>query len=176
MALSRDKIKPLVTVPKHRYDTTPNNDINPNPSTFHLENKGAENMAQKEKTQALILETDGKIADSIAKTLKRRSYSVTISSNKEEALSHFGERLYPLAVVGDAEGSASPFEAMRDIVMASPVTSMILISDLPEEEVNEKAEGYGILGHINREVRSRDLLKLVKSFEAIFTSFAPAKK
>ncbi|MBW2615216.1 MAG: hypothetical protein JRD02_03445 [Deltaproteobacteria bacterium] len=133
-------------------------------------------MVRKEKPHALILEKDRKLIDSIEKILKRRSYAVTTSFEKEEALRHLKERLYPLAVVGDAEGSASPFEAMRDIVMASPMTSMILISDLPEEEVNEKAEGYGILGHINREIRSRDLLKLVKSFEAIFTSFAPAKK
>jgi len=132
-------------------------------------------MPQKEKTSVIILEKDQGLVDSIAKILKRRSYSVTTSSNKEEALSHLGERLYPLAVVGDADGSASPFEAMRDIVMASPMTSMVLITDLPEEEVNEKAEGYGILGHVSREVLSKDLLKLVKSFEAIFTSFAPVR-
>jgi DNA-binding NtrC family response regulator len=133
-------------------------------------------MAQQEKTRALILEKDRKLIDSIEKILKRRSYAVTTSFEKEEALRHLKEKTYPLAVVGDAEGSGSPFEAMKDIVMASPMTSMILISDLPDEEVNEKAEGYGILGHVNREVLSKDLLKLVKSFEGIFTSFAPAKK
>ena len=133
-------------------------------------------MAQKEKTYALILEKDRKLIDSIEKILKRRSYAVTTSFEKEETLHLLKERMYPLAVVGDAEGSASPFEAMRDIVMASPMTSMVLISDLSEKEVNEKAEGYGILGHVSREVPSKDLLKLVKSFEAIFTSFAPPKK
>ena len=133
-------------------------------------------MAQKEKPHALILEKDRKIADSIEQILKRRSYAVTASFEKEEALLHLKEKTYPLAIVGDAQGSGSPFEAMRDIVMASPMTSMVLITDLPEEEVSEKAEGYGILGHVSREVRSKDLLKLVKSFEAIFTSFAPARK
>jgi DNA-binding NtrC family response regulator len=133
-------------------------------------------MPHQEKPHALIVEKDRKLIDSIEKILKRRSYAVTTSFEKEEALRHLKERTYPLAVVGDAEGSGSPFEAMRDIVMASPMTSMILISDLPAEEVNEKAEGYGILGHVSREVLSKDLLKLVKSFEAIFTSFAPAKK
>ncbi|MCD6298956.1 MAG: hypothetical protein J7M30_17570 [Deltaproteobacteria bacterium] len=133
-------------------------------------------MPQKEKKSVIILERDQGLVDSIAKILKRRSYSVTTSSNKEEALSHLGESLYPLAVVGDADGSVSPFEAMRDIVMASPMTSMVLITDLPEEEVNEKAEGYGILGHVSREAHSKDLLKLIKSFEAIFTPFAPGRK
>ena len=132
-------------------------------------------MEKKEKTHVLILEGDQQIVESIKKTLKRRSYAVTSTSEKEEALNLLGERLYPLAVVGDAHGTSSPFEAMRDIVMASPMTSMILISDLPDEEVNEKAEGYGILGHVNREVLSKDLLKLVRSFESIFSSFAPSK-
>ena len=132
-------------------------------------------MAHKEKPHALILEKDRKITDSIEQILKRKSYAVTTSFEKEEALQHLKERTYPLAVVGDAEGSGSPFEAMRDIVMASPMTSMVLITDLPEDEVNEKAEGYGILGHVSREVLSKDLLKLVKSFEAIFTSFAPVR-
>jgi ActR/RegA family two-component response regulator len=133
-------------------------------------------MALEEKTNAIILETDRNLVDSIEKILKRRSYAVTTSFEKKEALRHIKERTYPLAVVGDAEGSGSPFEAMRDIVMASPMTSMVLITDLPEDEVNEKAEGYGILGHVSREVRSKDLLKLIKSFEAIFTSFAPTRK
>ena len=133
-------------------------------------------MAQGEKTNAIILEKNRELVDSIAKALKRRSYSVTITSQKEEALGHLKERLYPLAIVGDIEGSSSPFEAMREIVMASPMTSMVLISDLSEEEVNEKAEGYGILGHVSRQAHSKDLLKLVKSFEAIFTSFAPPNK
>jgi DNA-binding NarL/FixJ family response regulator len=176
VTLSRDKINPLVTLPKHRYDNTQNNYIKFKLYIFHLENKGAEKMAQKEKPHALILEKDRKLIDSIEKILKRRSYAVTTSFEKEVALQHLKERTYPLAVVGDAEGSGSPFEAMRDIVMASPMTSMVLITDLPEDEVNEKAEGYGILGHVSREVRSKDLLKLVKSFEAIFTSFAPARK
>jgi DNA-binding NtrC family response regulator len=133
-------------------------------------------MARKEKPHALILEKDSKLNDSIEKILKRRSYSVTASFEKEAALGHLKEKIYPLAVVGDSEGSGSPFETMRDIVMASPMTSMILISDLPDEEVNEKAEGYGILGHVRRDFQSKELLKLVKSFEAIFTSFAPARK
>ncbi|MCK4817903.1 hypothetical protein KA005_19180, partial [bacterium] len=77
--------------------------------------------------------------------------------------------------VGNAEGGISPFESMKDIVMTSPMTSMILITDLPEEEVNERAEGYGILGYVNREISSKDLLKLIKGFEEIFRSFAPAR-
>jgi DNA-binding response OmpR family regulator len=131
-------------------------------------------MALKEKTDALVLETDQKIIETLSKILKRRSYAVTVSSQKEDALGHLKDNLYPLAIVGDTEDGLSPFEAMRDIVMTSPMTSIILITDLPEEEVNEKAEGYGILGHVNRDIASGHLLKLIKTFEEIFKPFAPA--
>ena len=131
-------------------------------------------MVLKEKTHALILETDRKIVESLSKILKRRSYAVTTTPKKEDAMGFLKERLFPLAVVGNAEGGISPFESMKDIVMTSPMTSMILITDLPEEEVNERAEGYGILGYVNREIPSKDLLKLIKGFEEIFRSFAPA--
>ena len=131
-------------------------------------------MEPKEKTHTLILETDRKIVESLSKILKRKSYAVTTTPKKEEALDCLKERLFPLAVVGNAEGGISPFESMKDIVMTSPMTSMILITDLPEEEVNERAEGYGILGYVNREIPSKDLLKLIEGFEEIFRSFAPA--
>ena len=81
-------------------------------------------MEKKEKTNVLILEADQHIVESIAKILKRRSYAVTSTSEKGEALTYLGEKLYPMAVVGDAQGSHSPFDSMRDIVMASPMTSM----------------------------------------------------
>ena len=125
-------------------------------------------MEKKEKTRALILETDAGVAEAIEKILKRRSYAVTVATGKDEALNRLMETFHPLAVVGDPGDDVSIFEAMRKVVTTSPMTSLILVSDLPEEEVRDKSEGYGILGHVNREVPSRDLLALVKTFESVF--------
>ena len=133
-------------------------------------------MARTDKTPALILEKDRELAETISKSLKRRSYAVTSLSSRDEALALLKENLCPLAIVGDAEGGVSPFESMKDIVMASPMTSMVLITDLPKEEVEEKAEGYGILGHVGREDPSRNLIRLVKSFEEIFRAFSPSTR
>ncbi len=133
-------------------------------------------MALEDKTFALVLEEDQKIAEPISKMLKRRSYGVTVCTREAEALDRIKERTYPLAVVGHAHGADSPFEAMKEIVMISPMTSMILITDVPDEEVQEKAEGYGILGHAQRQDPSKGVLKLVKTFEEIFQSLAPPKK
>jgi len=72
--------------------------------------------------------------------------------------------------VGNAKGTSSTFEIMRKIVMTSPMTSIILISDLPTKEVDEKAEGYGILGHVNRSIPSKYLTLLIEHFEKISQS------
>ena len=131
-------------------------------------------MEKKEKTKALILETEPEIAESIEKILRRRSYAVTIATGKETALNRLMETFYPLAVVGNPGDDISTFEAMRKVVTTSPMTSLILISDLDEAEVHEKSEGYGILGHVTREIPSKDLLALVKTFENIFAPMNPA--
>jgi hypothetical protein len=55
--------------------------------------------------------------------------------------------------------------------MASPMTSVILITDLPKQEVDDTAEGYGILGHTDRSVRSEEMIPLLESFEKILGAF-----
>jgi len=114
-------------------------------------------MKDEKRILALILEKDETVVASIDNTLQNRSYSVTVLSKKEEALSLLKERVFQLAIVGNTEDSASVFGIMREIVAASPMTSMILVTDLSEEEVDEKAEGYGILGQIGGQCRQETL-------------------
>jgi len=53
------------------------------------------------------------------------------------------------------------------MVKASPLTSIILLSDLPEEEVHEKSEGCGILGHVPRSVPQDDVEHLFSRYRQI---------
>jgi len=128
-------------------------------------------MKDEKRILAVILEKDEKVVASLENTLQSRSYSVTVLSKKEDALNLLKERAFQLAIAGNTEDGASVFHIMREIVAASPMTSMILVTDLSEEEVDEKAEGYGILGHIGRAVPSGDLVKLLDSLEEILGSF-----
>ncbi len=128
-------------------------------------------MKDEKRILALILEKDETVVASIDNTLQGRPYSVTVLSKKEDARNLLKERTFQLAIVGNTEDSASVFGIMREIVAASPITSMILVTDLSEEEVDEKAEGYGILGHIGRAVPSGDLVQLLDSLEEILGSF-----
>ena len=128
-------------------------------------------MKDEKRILALILEKDETVVASIDNTLQSRPYSVTVLSKQEEALNLLQERVFQLAVVGNTEDGTSVFQIMREIVKVSPMTSMILVTDLSEEEVDEKAEGYGILGHIGRAVPSGDLVQLLDSLEKILGAF-----
>ena len=132
-------------------------------------------MESQGDIKTLVVEKDQTVVESIERVLKEKSYTVTSASNEDEALGLLKETPYPLAIVGDAKGSNSTFEIMRKIVMTSPMTSIILISDLPMKEVDERAEGYGILGHVNRSIPLEDLTLLVEHFETISQSIQSPK-
>jgi len=124
-------------------------------------------MKNQEDIKALVVEEDQAVVDSIERVLKDKSYSVTRLSDEEEALDLLRKTPYPLVMVGDAKGAGSTFDVMRKVVMTSPMTSIILISDLPSKEVDDKAEGYGILGYVNRSIPLNDLVDLIEQFENI---------
>ena len=128
-------------------------------------------MKDEERILSLVLEKDETVVALINEALQSRPYSVTVLSKKEEALNLLKERGFQLAIVGNTEDNASVFQIMREIVKVSPMTSMILVTDLSEEEVDEKAEGYGILGHIGGAVPSGDLVQLLDRLEEILGSF-----
>ena len=132
-------------------------------------------MVHQEKIRALIIEEARDVIVPIEKILKKKSYTVTTLANRDEAIGLLKKNHHQLALVGEVKGRISAFEVMRKIVMTSPMTSIILISDLPKEEVDEKAEGYGIIGHINRYVPSEELALLLEQFERIAQSIHPPK-
>jgi DNA-binding response OmpR family regulator len=132
-------------------------------------------MENQEDIRTLVVEKDQIVVDSIELVLKEKSYVVTSASNEDEALVFLRETPYPLVIVGDTKGTGSTFDVMRKIVMTSPMTSIILISDLPTKEVDERAEGYGILGHVTRSIPSKDLTLLIEHFEKISQSIRHPK-
>jgi len=127
-------------------------------------------MNVQKEVDALIVEKEQEAAAAVRKILEERGYRVTLRSGRDEAIRLLKEKRMSLAVLGDAEGSDSPFDTMKAIVMTSPMTSMILITDLSKQEVEDRAEGYGILGHTDRSVPSDGMIPLLESFERILGS------
>ena len=129
-------------------------------------------MGDAKKPLAIVLDRDKNLADLISATLKEELFEVVTTADTEETLDLLKQKLFSLAVVGDPEGDETAFDAMKKVVMKSPMTSMILITDLSEEIVEEKAEGYGILGHIARDFSSEGLKGLIENFREIFKAMS----
>ncbi|MFC1883408.1 response regulator [Thermodesulfobacteriota bacterium] len=123
-------------------------------------------MAEK-TPEVLIIENDPETADSIAKALLERGYESVFAKTKSEVMDMIKEKVPGLVIVGNTDDEGSVFDVLKDIVMASPMTSVILVTDISPEEIHEKAEGYGILGHVGRKIDHGELTHLLENFEMI---------
>ena len=128
-------------------------------------------MIRKTKRKVLLLENDPAVMEKIQQTLEDDTYEKACFSKRNEALKASKETLFDLIITGYNEENEDPIDVMKTFVMASPMTSIIMVTDLSHSEVDEKAEGYGILGNIARNVPTEDLLSLLGTFEKIQQSF-----
>ena len=123
-------------------------------------------MAVK-KPEVLILENHMATADSITKVLRDRGYETNFAKTKSGAIGMIKEKGIGLVIIGNNDDNISVFDMLKDIVMASPMTSVILVTDISSKEIHEKAEGYGILGHVSRSIDHDQLTTLLENFEMI---------
>ncbi len=124
-------------------------------------------MTRKTKRKVLLLENDPAVMEKIKQTLEDDTYEKACFSNRNEALKASKETLFDLIITGHNEENEDPIDVMKTFVMASPMTSIIMVTDLSHSEVDERAEGYGILGNIVRDVPTEDLLSFLGTFEKI---------
>ncbi len=121
--------------------------------------------------KVLLLENDPEVLEKIQKALQDRFYEKTCFSSSHDALKASKETLFDLVITGHNEENKDPIDVMKTFVMASPISSIIMVTDLSHSEVDEKAEGYGILGNIGRDAPTGDLLSLLETYEKIQQSF-----
>lgn len=128
-------------------------------------------MNQKTRKKVLLLENDPDVLDKIQSALEDRPYERTHFSSSNEAIKASKETLFDLIIAGHNAEHKDPIDVMKTFVMATPMTSIIMVTDLSDSEVDEKAEGYGILGNITRNVPAESLLSLLHTYEKIQQSF-----
>jgi DNA-binding NtrC family response regulator len=129
-------------------------------------------MVPDQNVKVLLVERDQHVAEAVTQVLKNRPYELNILTESEEIEHHLKKNLYGLALAGDAGDGRSPFDIMKDIVRTSPMTSLILITDLPGKKVFELAEGYGILGSVDRSIPQKTLIQLLDIFNSIIEATA----
>ncbi len=119
------------------------------------------------KIKVMLLEKDTAVLEKIQERLETRPYEITRFAKGDEALAAAKETPFDLAFVGYGAEGEDPIDLLKAFVMASPMTSIIMVTDLTDSEVEEKAEGYGILGNVNRDVPAENLFSLLDSYEKI---------
>ncbi len=110
---------------------------------------------------ALVLETDAELAQQINSYLAEQGYSVFIPATTEEALETLKNQRIELAFLGNPPDRDSCFDLLKDVVKTSPMTYVVLITDGAEKEVHDRAEGFGILGHIPRDFSRTNIQQLI---------------
>jgi len=128
-------------------------------------------MTQEKRRNVLLLENDPAVLEKIQQALGDSTYEKNCFSRNLEALEASKKSFFDLVITGHNEENEDPIEVMKAFVMASPMTSIIMVTDLSHSEVDEKAEGYGILGNIARDVPTDELLSLLHTFEKIQQTF-----
>ena len=119
------------------------------------------------KIKVMVLEEDKTVWDKIQGRLEGRPYETTRFESGNKALGASKDTFFDLALVGHSMEGEDPIDLMKAFVMASPMTSVITVTDLSDSEVEERAEGYGILGNITRDMPAESLITLLNSYERI---------
>ncbi len=123
-------------------------------------------MTEEKKYAAIIIEKNLERATQVANLLEKRRYAPAVFSTRESMIQELAGKTVPLVILGETEEGDSSFQLMQEVVKRSPMTSIILITDASEKEVEEKAEGYGILGHVGSAPENA-LFTLLDNFEKI---------
>ncbi|RLB74856.1 MAG: hypothetical protein DRH15_14980 [Deltaproteobacteria bacterium] len=116
---------------------------------------------------AIILEADKGLASQIEEYLKNQGYAVFAPLSSEAALDLLKGQRIQLAFLGNPPEGGSCFDLIKDFVMTSPMTYVILVTDAPEKEIHDRAEGYGILGHVPRAFSPVEIQKLIAKYQEI---------
>ena len=127
-------------------------------------------MNQETESKVLLFENDPTVIRKIEEAFLTRNHKVIQFSTRNEALDALKGAPFDLILVGLGTEKTDPIEMLRTFVMASPISSVITITDLSNDEIHEKAEGYGILGNIPRNIPNEKLFMLLDTHEKIHQS------
>ncbi|MCG6880005.1 MAG: response regulator [Deltaproteobacteria bacterium] len=127
-------------------------------------------MSQETETKVLLFENDPTVIYKIEQAFLNRNLKVIRFSTRDEALEALNGTSFDLLFVGLGVEKLDPIKVVRTFVMASPMSSVITITDLSDAEIHEKAEGYGILGNITRDIPNEQLFSLLDNHTKIHQS------
>jgi DNA-binding NtrC family response regulator len=127
-------------------------------------------VSQETEATVLLFENDPTVIQKIEQAFLNRNLEVIRFSTRDEALDALKGTSFDLIFVGLGVEKLDPIKVVRTFVMASPMSSVITITDLSDTKIHEKAEGYGILGNITRDIPNEQLFSLLDNHTKIHQS------
>ena len=103
----------------------------------------------------------------LATGFEDKGYFVSWADSAENALKALGAEPPEISVVDETIDGQTCFELARKIIKKNVFINLVLVSELPEKELHDAAEGLGILTHIPLTPDSGHAKKIISSFESL---------
>ena len=120
-----------------------------------------------DQTKALIFLGDEAGAKLVSTLLKKHGIESFAVNSLEQCLERMRISLPEILIVEDDTGSGIGIKAVRESLRISWTVSPILISDLNEEQIHDRAEGLGILGSMSSPSDAEKLDSLIDVFKKL---------
>jgi DNA-binding NtrC family response regulator len=85
---------------------------------------------------------------SVLKLLDSRGINAEVFSEPDSAVSKHKKQAFDLLIAQDDAATSRGLKLINEFLTINWMTSSILICDLDEASIHERAEGLGILGHV----------------------------
>ena len=131
-------------------------------------------MKEPREIKVLLVEPERAVADWILPVLENRGYTVESCTEADEAVGRVQNSRYDLVLVHDEVEKWPGRDIVKEVVRVSPFTCCGVITDMDDNEVHERMESLGIVGHVGTRPDPETLHTLLDGFEKIWRSTVPA--
>ena len=120
----------------------------------------------KQFKACVFVEQDADISP-LLKILESFDISAEVFSEPDLALSMHNREAFDLLIVQDHPDQGAGLKLINDFLATNWMTSSILICDLDEDTVHERAEGLGILGYVRHFDEATSIKALLNKFREL---------
>lgn len=124
-------------------------------------------MTNGKQFKACVFVEDGAYISPLLKILESFEITAEVFSKPDSALSRHNQEAFDLLIAQDHLDTRAGLKLINDFLATNWMTSSILICDLDEDTVHERAEGLGILGHVRHLDEAPSLKTLLNKFKEL---------
>ncbi|MBI4773665.1 MAG: response regulator [Deltaproteobacteria bacterium] len=130
-------------------------------------------MKKTPEIRVLVVEPNRDIADWMMPVLEDRGYGVDFCTQADEAVQRIRNNRYDLVLVHDEVEIWPGRDLVKEVVRVSPFTCCGVITDMDANEIHDRMESLGIVGHVGTKPDPETLNTLLDGFESIWKLTVP---